>query len=265
MSGTRHHQARYRARVTAIALSSPRLRRRLGWASALVAVAVAIAAAVVFLPSRSADVAAPDPAASAAQPARSYGEPPTVPAPRAEINALLDAFIPAGIARKDLAAGWDLVAPEARGSRAEWLRDVTPFQRFPARDRKFHGWQVNYSYPGDVGFDVFLAPTDPDHHVSMAFRGEAKKIDGEWKIAVFYPQATFQPVKKKAFVWADTDLAPQPVGAAATSGHLGAAWLLLPVSIFGVALVGGLGFALVRAARRRARVREIERDLAALR
>src|SRR5215212_4021037 len=266
MSGTRDRGPRYRARVTATVLSSPRMRRRLGWAGALVAVVTAIAAATLLLPSHSAVVADTPPAVVAdAKPPQSAAEPPTVPVPRGEINRLLDAFIPAVIARKDLATGWTLVAPEARGSRADWMRGATPFQEFPARDRVFRGWQVNYSYPGDVGFDVFLAPTNADTQVSMAFRGEAKKIDGAWKIAVFYPQATFQPVKKKAFVWADTDLQPQAVGSAAASGRLGAAWLLVPVSLFGVALVGGIAFALARAARRRGRIREIERELAALR
>jgi len=242
------------------------MRRRLGWTGALLGIAAAVAAAAVLLPSRSATIASDAPPQPATEKsARPYAQPPTVPAPRADLDALLDRFIPAVIARKNLAAGWALVAPEARGSRADWRRGVTPFQEFPARDRSFRGWQVNYSYPGDVGFDVFLAPTNPDEHVAMAFRGEAKKIDGAWKIAVFYPQATFQPVKKKAFVWADTDLQPQAVGSAASSGRLGAAWLLVPVSVFGVALVGGVGFAIVRAARRRGRVREIERELAALR
>jgi len=242
------------------------MRRRLGWTGALLVVAAAIAAAAVLLPSRSATIAsAPPPRPAADTAARAYAVPPTVPAPRAEINALLDKFVPAVIARRNLAAGWALVAPEFRGSRADWRRGVTPFQQFPARDRTFRGWQVNYSYPGDVGFDVFLAPKNPDKQVAMAFRGEAKKIDGAWKIAVFYPQATFQPVKKRAFVWADTDLQPQAVGNAAGSGRLGAAWLLVPVSLLGVALVGGIAFAVVRAARRRGRVREIERELAALR
>jgi hypothetical protein len=266
MSDTRDQPPRYGPTVTATVLSSPRIRRRLGWTAALLGIAAVVAAAVVLLPSRSATIATdPAPQPATEKSTRAYAQPPTVPVPRPEINALLDKFIPAVIARKDLAAGWALVAPEARGSRADWRRGVTPFQHFPARDRMFRGWQVNYSYPGDVGFDVFLAPTNPDKQVAMAFRGEAKKIDGAWRIAVFYPQATFQPVKKKAFVWADTDLQPQAVGSAAGSGRLGAVWLLVPASIFGVALVGGLAFAIARAARRRGRIREIERELAALR
>ena len=250
--------------VTALTLSSPRTRRRLTWLGVIALVVGIVTAAAVLLPSRSSvaeDDAATAPSASSA-PAQAYKQPPTVPVPRPQINALLDRFIPAVIARKNLAAGWDLVTPEARGTRSEWLRGVTPFQSFPARDKSFRGWRVNYSYPGDVGFDVFLSPTDVRNHVSMAYRGEAKKVGGAWKIAVFYPQATFQPVGKKAFVWADTDLQPQAVGGGAGSGRLSAVWLLVPASLFGVAIVGGLGFAVLGATRRRARVRAIARDLA---
>jgi hypothetical protein len=221
-----------------------------------------VAVAAVMLPSRSA-VVSDEAAAVESLPARSTQEPPTVPVPRAEINTLLDAFIPAVIARKNLAAGWNLVTPDARGSKAEWMRGITPFHPFSARDRTFRGWHVNYSYPGDVGFDVFLSPKRPDTQVSMAFRGEAKKIAGTWRIAVFYPQATFQPVKKKASVWADTDLQPQAVRGGGSSSRLSAAWLLVPTGIFGVALVGGLSAAVVLWLRRRARVREIERYLEA--
>jgi hypothetical protein len=251
--------------VPALSLSSPRTRRRLIWLAAIAVVIAIIAAAEALMPSESSVVADDKDAPSAVDrgSARMTKEPPTVPVPRAAINALLDKFVPAVIARKNLAAGWDLVTPQARGSKAEWMRGETPFQTFPARDRTFRGWRVNYSYPGDVGFDLFLSPTDPDHHVSMAFRGEAKKFGGEWRIDVFYPQATFAPVKKKAAVWADTDLQPQGVGGSAGSGRLSAAWLLVPAGIFGLALVGGLSAAVVVWLRRRARVRAIERDLAA--
>jgi hypothetical protein len=257
-------------RVTALVLSSPRVRRRLAWLVGVAAAVGVVAATAALLPTRNPVIEAdarPTAAtahAKRAEPARMYGEPKTVRAPRAELNALLDAFIPAVIAQKDLAAGWNLVTADARGSRAAWMRGTTPFQTFHARPERYHGWTVNYSYPGDVGFDIFLAPKDPTD-VSMAFRGEAKKERGAWKIAVFYPQATFQPVGKKAYVWADTDLQPQAVGSAATTGRLSAAWLLFPAGIVGAAVVGAIGFAVARGLRRRARVKRIERELALMR
>jgi hypothetical protein len=266
MSATGNHGRGYRESVTLV-ISSPRARRRLAWLAGAAVLIGAIAAASVLMPSRSPVVATDDDTATVArqaQPAHMYGEPKTVPAPRKELNALLDAFIPAVLGRKDLAAGWNLVTADARGTRAEWMRGTTPFQTFQARSERYHGWTLNYSYPGDVGFDIFLAPKN-SADVSMAFRGEAKKERGAWKIAVFYPQATFQPAGKKSYVWADTDLQPQAVGGSANEGRLSAAWLLFPIGIFAAALVGGVGFAVVRGLRRRARVKRIERELALMR
>lgn len=255
--------------VSTVVLSSPRMRRRLVWAGAIVGAIVAVIVAVELLPTHSAAIqreptVAATPTTATEQPVQATGEPRTVKPPRQELNALLDAFVPAVIARRDLTKGWDLVTPDARGSRADWMRGETQFQRFDARVEPYHGWTVNYSYPGDIGFDLFVAPRNPNN-ISMAFRGEAKKVAGEWRIAVFYPQATFQPAGKKAAVWADTDLQPQGASAAATSGRLSAAWLLLPGAAVALAIAGALGFALVVGFRRRARVRAIERDLAQLR
>jgi hypothetical protein len=248
--------------MIALVVSSPRARRRLAWLAGAALVIGAIAGASALLPSRNPALATDEtPAATGSKQAPAYIQPKTVPVPREELNALLDAFIPAVIARKDLARGWNLVTAGARGSRAEWMRGTTPFHSFQARAERYHGWSVNYSYPGDVGFDIFVPPKDPAD-VSMAFRGEAKREGGAWKIAVFYPQATFQPVGKKAYVWADTDLQPQVVSGAAAEGRLSAAWLLFPVGILAAVLVGGVGFAVARGLRSRARVKRIERELA---
>jgi hypothetical protein len=254
-------------RVSTLTLSSPRQRRRLLWATGIVAAIVAVVVAIDLLPTHSAAIEQQEPTVAAApttqQPVQATGEPRTVKPPRKELNALLDAFVPAVIAGKNLAKGWELVTPDARGSRRDWMRGDTQFQRFDARIEQYHGWTVNYSYPGDVGFDLFVAPRDPKN-ISMAFRGEAKKVGGKWRVAVFYPQATFQPAGKRAAVFADTDLQPQGTSAAAASGRLSAAWLLLPGAVIVVAIVGALGFALVVGVRRRARVKAIERDLAQL-
>jgi hypothetical protein len=261
MSATGNHRPGYGESMTVRVLSSPRARRRLTWLAGATAVIGAVAVGSALLPSRNPALEADKtPVATQPKQDRAYVEPKTVPPPRKELNALLDAFIPAVIARKDLAGGWNLVTAAARGSRAEWMRGTTPFHAFQARAERYHGWTVNYSYPGDVGFDIFVAPKDPAD-VSMAFRGEAKREGGAWKIAVFYPQATFQPVGKKAFVQADTDLQPQAVSRSADKGRLSAAWLLFPVGIFAAALVGGGGFAVARGLRSRARVKRIQREL----
>jgi hypothetical protein len=191
-------------------------------------------------------------------------EPKQVKPDRAAINALLDEFVPDVVAQKDLKRGWELVAGVARTtSRAEWLKGNTSVQQYPAKGTRFHGWLVNYSYPGDVGFDILLQPTDPKRG-AWSFRAEAQKIAGHWKITTWYPVATFAPPGKTQTVLGPNDIGPSNGAAAASTsrGKLGAWVLLLPIGAVGALAVGAIGFATARWARQRKRVRAIERTLA---
>jgi hypothetical protein len=183
---------------------------------------------------------------------------------RAAINALLDEFVPDVVAQKDLRRGWELVAGVARTtSRAEWLKGNTSVQRYPAKGSRFHGWLVNYSYPGDVGFDILLQSTNPKQG-AWSFRAEAQKLGGRWKITTWYPVATFAPPGKTQTVLGPNDLGPSNGSATANAskGRLGAWVLLLPIAAVGALALGAVGFATARWARRRKRVRTIERSLA---
>jgi hypothetical protein len=191
-------------------------------------------------------------------------EPKHVKPDRAAINKLLDEFIPAVVEQKDLKRGWNLVAGVARAtSYKEWLKGNTSVQTFPAKGTTFRGWIVNYSYPGDVGFDILLQPRDRAHG-AWSFRAEAQKIHGSWKITTWYPIATFAPPGKTATVLGPNDIGPGNGAAFAdtSNGRLGAWVLVLPLAAVGVLALGAIGFATMRWARRRRRVRSIERALA---
>jgi len=203
-----------------------------------------------------------------ALPATALAEPKTVKPDRPAIDRLLDEFIPAAVAQKDLQRGWELSAGVARTvSHAEWMKGNTSVQKYPAKGAKFRGWTVNYSYPGDIGFDILLQPTKPSLG-AWSFRAEAQKIRGQWKITTWYPVATFAPPGKTQTVLGPNDLGSADSAAAGSGtdhGRLGAWVLALPIAALGaIALVGG-GFACSQALRRRARIREIERSLADLR
>ena len=87
-------------------------------------------------------------------------EPKHVKPDRAAINALLDEFVPAVVAQKDLKRGWQLVGGVAKTvSYREWLKGNTSVQGYPAKGTHFPGLIVDYSYPGDIGFDILLQPT----------------------------------------------------------------------------------------------------------
>lgn len=198
-------------------------------------------------------------AAALAGRAAATPEPPTVKPDRAGVNALLDRFIPDVVAAKDLPAGWALVLPGVRGAKSDWLKGDTPFQRYPAKGTAFHGWNTTYSYPGDVGFDILVQPVKPTDS-PWAFHGEAKKVGGSWKIALWYPVATFAPAGKTQTVLGPNDLQPG-IAAGDTSSRISSHWLLAPFALLGALLAGGIAFAALRHMRHRSRIRAVERSL----
>jgi len=199
-------------------------------------------------------------------PATALAEPKTVKPDRAAINRLLDEFIPAAVAQRNLQRGWVLSAGFARTvPHAEWMNGHTSVQKYPAKGTEFHGWTVNYSYPGDVGFDILLQPTTSSLG-AWSFRAEAQRIHGQWKITTWYPVATFAPPGRTQTVLGPNDLGSADSAAAGSGldhGRLRPWVLALPIAFVGAIALIALGLAGTRAAKRRSRVRAIERELAA--
>jgi hypothetical protein len=192
-------------------------------------------------------------------------EPRHVKPDRAAIDALLAEFIPDVVAQKDLKRGWQLTAGVARATTyAQWIEGDTSIQRYPAKGTSFKGWIVNYSYPGDVGFDVLVQPTKQSIG-AWSFRAEAQKIHGTWKITTWYPVATYAPPGRIQTVLGPNDIGPSDGASAAGAAHgrLGAWALLVPVALVGGVALAAAAFGGTRWVRRRGRVRELERSLRA--
>ena len=182
---------------------------------------------------------------------------------RAAINRLLDRFVPEVVAQKNLKDGWSLVAGYARTvSHAQWLRGNTSVQQYPAKGKTFHGWLVNYAYPGDVGFDLLLQPTTRTVG-AWSFRAEAQRIHGSWKITTWYPVATFAPPGKTQTVLGPNDLGASNASSQGVGSSRLSAWVLFS-PLLGLGVILFCVFAVVgfRWAKRRSRVREIQRALA---
>ena len=146
-------------------------------------------------------------------------EPKHVKPDRAAITALLDEFIPAVVAQKDLKRGWQLVDGVAKTvSYKEWIKGNTSVQAYPAKGTHFPGWIVGYSYPGDVGFDILLQPTKKSLG-PWSFRAEAQKIHGHWKITTWYPVATYAPAGQTQTVLGPNDLGPANGSASASTSE----------------------------------------------
>jgi hypothetical protein len=186
------------------------------------------------------------------------------PADRAAINRLLDEFVPDVVAQKDLKRGWNLVAGYSRTvTYKQWIAGNTSVQSYPAKGTHFPGWIVNYASPGDVGFDLLLQPTTRTVG-AWSFRAEAQKLHGAWKITTWYPVATFAPPGKTQTVLGPNDLGASnsAVAPGTDRGRLGPWALLVPVGGVGLLALGVFSVVGVRWARRRSRVRELQRALA---
>jgi hypothetical protein len=197
-----------------------------------------------------------------AVPAAASADPSQMKPDRPAIGRLLDQFVPDVVEQKDLKAGWDLTAGVARAtSRRDWLKGNTSIERFPARGTHFHGFVVNYSYPGDVGFDVLLQPRTRSLG-AQSFRAEAQKIGGRWKITTWYTVAQFAPPGRTQTVLGPADLGAGGGSVGVAKGRLGSWVLLTPVAFLAGIAALSLAFAGVRWQRNRTRVRAVERQLA---
>ena len=192
-----------------------------------------------------------------------FGDPRTVKPDRPAINKLLDEFVPAVVEQKDLKRGWQLVGGVSRVvSYRQWVSGNTSVQSYPAKGTTFHGWVLNYSYPGDVGFDLLLQSRNPKQG-AWSFRAEAQRLNGRWRITSWYPVAEFAPPGQAGRVNGPADLGAGAAASAATGESRLSPWVLAaPVAAIGALLAGALCFVAVRWQKQRKRVQAIERLLA---
>jgi hypothetical protein len=230
-------------------LGSPRARRRLLWiASALVVAAVA-AAAVVALPKghQTKEVFRPG-----AWVPSTPKDAPMTPARRQTVDRVLDAFVPAAVERKDPMRALPLVTSAFRSgtSRQEWSRGDLPVFPYETRNRSFHTWTLNYSYPREMSVEILLHPAPKETLGSIAFTAVLKETQGRWLIDSFVPAATFAPQKKAPRILASPDFTPFADGRGAN--RLSAHWLLVPAAVLALIVLVpiGIGIAKLRRSRR---------------
>jgi hypothetical protein len=221
--------------------SSPRIRRRLGWGVVLGGAVGAVVLATVLLPDRNGAIERDTPVAAASRPVDTQSRTPRAvrltPSARREVTAALDRFILTGVAGPHPGAAWDLTtdALHAGSRRADWAKGETPFWRFPARGSHFSGWVLKYSYPGDVGLDIFLQPKPRAKTGPIAFRAEFKRVGGTWLVETWQPMAMFSKADETAKVLAQPDLAPGI--ATGADQRISPNWIFLPLGLLVGAIV----------------------------
>jgi hypothetical protein len=166
------------------------------------------------------------------------------PADRAAITRSIDEFVNHAVKRADTAAAYDVVAPEMRPgiTRKQWARGNIPVYPFPARGTT-HPWNILYVTRDEVGLELQLNPREGVtkqgpiifHIYLRPLRG------GKWLVDSFMPVATLAPLgAKKSKVLSVRDFSPgaDGDGRSASPVQISRFWLLVPVGVFGLVLVG---------------------------
>jgi hypothetical protein len=192
---------------------SPRARRRAWWAAGLLALAGLVVVLQEALPRGGSfpDTSRPG------RPQIVYA-PPTAPLTterRRAINAVLDAFVPAAVERRNPARALSLVTPALRAgiSRAAWDRGNLPVIPYDARGKHFHGWTLDYSLQREVSVDVMLQPAATEKRGAIAFTAVFKRDRGRWLVDAFFQAASFAPANAKTSrIIAQPDFRPSAPG-----------------------------------------------------
>lgn len=225
-------------------LQSPRFRRRLAWGSVFVAATSAIVTGSILIGNTGRRTDTP----VTGGPAWVYREPQVLrltPAVRRELLSRSLAFVQTAVTRKDVDRAYDMASPVLRQgmSRRAWHTGNIPVVPFPATG--LVQWNVAYSYTNDVALDLsLLAPRNSDT-VGKTFRIELRRYGKHWLVEAWVPQGISSA---NNVVSLHDQLANQPEPKA----PLGAAWLLVPLGVLGLALFVpvGLGVRSWRAGRR---------------
>src|SRR5215210_1544240 len=179
-------------------------------------------------------------------------------ADRTAITLAIDVFVNHAVRRTKPEAAYDVVAPEMRPgiTRSAWARGDLPVYPFPAAGRT-HPWNVLYVTREEVGLELQLNPTTRGEQGPIIFHIYLRPArGGRWLVDSFMPVATLAPLHaKKSKVLSVSDFAPQASGgvslAAGGPSRLSSIYLLIPVGVIGLALVGLVGWGVTRGLRNR--------------
>ncbi len=241
------------------------MRRRLGWTVGLPAVVGAVIAAIVLLIPNP-QPPNPNPAKNArpAQIVKPVNE--HVPAAeRRAINATLDRFIPAALARESMATAWQLAGPELKGgsSLKEWESGTSPFPYYPTAGKTFHGWTTIDAGPKFVVFNLLVHPRAGEKTSAWVFSGEVIKRGSRWLVNRLYTVATMQKPTKTG----QREVGPADYAAGSPQGEiprssatLSENWLLVGGGVVLLVFVFPAVFLIVSTVRNRRRRRLYERS-----
>jgi hypothetical protein len=177
---------RARERVRPRFLDSPRRRRRVTIAAAV----IVIAAPLIYL---GIHYSSPGSSRNADGPYINndafYRQPKHVPftaRERQAVHGVLRRFISSAVARHDVAASWKLAGPSLRSgvTRRQWATGALPIVPYPAAKHGQGSWDsVKYSYRNRVGLELLLFPKPGSgYSVATAETELVRGRDGRWLV-----------------------------------------------------------------------------------
>jgi hypothetical protein len=227
-------------------LSSPRFRRRAGWAVGILGVTAVVAIVSIAVGNTGHSSATK---IDYSKPAWVYHAPPHMEltkADRVDLFRTASGFVQTAVARKHLDRAWAMLGPEMRAgqTRKSWdtgFNNVIPF----AADG-IQGWTILYSYQGDVAMDLslFHRGKDDNSWSGKTFTIELKRNfdapSSKWLVVSWVPKGiggggTLSPTRNAG---------PPPPGPKAA---VSTKFLFIPVA-FLAALLLGLGVWAIRGA-----------------
>jgi hypothetical protein len=230
--------------------SSPRRRRRLLFAAAVLAVAVPLVFLLAFYSTPADQGAATGPEVTTSASAEPRHAPFTKANQRA-VRKVLHDFIETAVVRRHVERSWDLAAPGLRAglTRAQWARGELPVVPYPAAETKsMGGWDaVEYSYRRTVGVEVFLLPKPGSGVSAMTADVElVKGHDGRWRVDYWMPNKFHGPPAVAKTKKAGSPREPAKSAARrSASGRPPAAGPLKPSRVWWVVPIGVLSLIVV--------------------
>jgi hypothetical protein len=212
----------------------------------------------------------PESAAVARSQGQVYREPKTVRLTKADREvALRNAleFVNTAVARRRVERSYELVTPELRQglSRSEWAKGEIPVVPFAAAEVRA---RIDYSYANEIGLTMQLLPPANSRTAPATFnmdlRALGSKGERRWLVSSWTPTASTTQLPEAEEGGSGAEAAGFPnIGEAAEAqkgldAPLSAAWIVVPLSIIGLALLVPIGLGVRSWFQNRRALREYE-------
>lgn len=239
------------------------------WLGALLLLVVGVVTLGILYPNTGKDDE-PESAAPVSRAAQIYQEPKTVKLTRADRElALANAlqFVNTAVARRRIERSYDLVTPELRQglTRTDWASGEIPVVPFPAAEVRA---RIDYSYANEIGLTMLLVPPANSRAAPATFNMDMRALESagkrRWLVNAWMPTANTGQLPSSDEGATGAEAAGFPnVGNAVEAQRgldapLSAAWIVVPLSVIGLALMVPIGLGIRSWIQNRRALREYE-------